>query len=236
MNDLMVAQKDITGAVASMVGKEVNITKAIELIDIKNETIQEAAILLKQQNQKFIILVHETFDDICKDADKLHKDAVAKRKINLKPFEDNKATIEQKLTAYMMAERRKREEEERKRQAKLRKEEEDRRKKAEAARLREAEKLEKAGDDEGAQMALLQAEEVMEQPIVVPTVDVSKSMKKSGVQMRTIWKHRVIDPKKVNREFLMLDMVKINKTVTALRERAAAVIGGIEVYPETKAI
>jgi len=136
----------------------------------------------------------------------------------------------------MLAERRKKEEEERKRQAKLRKEEEERRAKEEAARLREAARLEKVGDDEGAELALNQAEEVREQAIVIPERNIKADMKKSGVQMRTTWKYRVIDPKKVKREFLMLDVLKINRTVTALKGAANEIVGGIEAYADTKAI
>ncbi len=232
----MVTEKDITGAVAILAGKEIDITKAITLIKVVNEPTQEAAILLKQQNQDFINLVGETFDDIVSDAHKLHKNAFAKRQLNLQPFLDNKTLVQKKLTDYMIVERQKREEEERKRQAKLRKEEEERRAKEEAARLREAEKLEKVGDIEGSELALNQAEEVREQPIIVPEKNIVKEMKKSGVQMRTTWKYRVIDPKKVKRDFLMLDIVKINKTVTALKESANYIVGGIEAYADTKAI
>ena len=119
MNDLMVAEKDITGAVAVLAGKEVDITKAITLIKVVNEETQKAAIALKQENQKFIDLVGETFDSIVDNANKLHKDAVAKRRLNLLPFEINKGMIQGKLTDYMLAEQRRLQEEENKRQAKL---------------------------------------------------------------------------------------------------------------------
>jgi len=236
MNDLMIASKDIVSAEQRLIGKGDTITQEIATIKIANETIQEAAIVLKQENQKFIVLVHDAFDELVSDAHQLHKKAFAKLKENLKPFETNKKIIQDKLTDYMLAERRKKEEEERKRQAKLRKEEEERRVKEEAARLREAERLEKVGDNEGAELALNQAEEVREQPIIIPEYNIPQQMKKPGVQMRTHWKYRVIDPKKVKREFLMLDMVKINKTVTALKGAAAEIVGGIEPYEDTKAI
>ncbi len=236
MNDLMIATKDIVSAEQGLAGKGDVITQEILSIEIINEALQENAILLKQENQKFIVLVHEAFDELVSDANRLHKKAFAKLKENLRPFENNKTIIQAKLTNYMIAERQKREEEERKRQAKLRKEEEERRAKEEAARLREAEKLEKVGDIEGSELALNQAEEVREQPIIVPEKNIVKEMKKSGVQMRTTWKYRVIDPKKVKRDFLMLDIVKINKTVTALKESANYIVGGIEAYADTKAI
>jgi len=236
MNDLMVAEKDITGAVAILAGKEVDITKAITSIKIIGVATQDLAIKLKQDNQKFINLVHETFDSIVDNSNKLHKDAVAKRQNNLQPFEDNKKVIQDKLTDYMLAEQRRLQEEENKRQAKLRKEEQERRDREEAARLREAARLEKAGDAEGAQQSLNLAAEVTEQEIIVPTVDIKKQIKTSGVQMRTLWKFRVVDPKKINRDFLTVDTVKIGRTVTALRGDAAAMVGGIEVYSETKAI
>jgi len=236
MNELMIASKDIVSAEQGLAGKGDIITQDIAAIKITNETWQEAAIVLKQENQKFINLVHEAFDELVNDAHQLKTKAFAKRKENLLPFENNKSIIQKKLTDYMLAERRKKEEEERKRQAKLRKEEEERRAKEEAARLREAERLEKVGDNEGAELALDQAEEVREQPIVIPERNIKTELKKSGVQMRTHWKYRVIDPKKVKREFLMLDVVKINKTVTALKGVAAEIVGGIEPYEDTKVI
>jgi len=232
----MIASKDIVSAEQGLAGKGDIITQDIAAIKITNETWQEAAIVLKQENQKFINLVHEAFDELVNDAHQLKTKAFAKRKENLLPFENNKSIIQKKLTDYMLAERRKKEEEERKRQAKLRKEEEERRAKEEAARLREAERLEKVGDNEGAELALDQAEEVREQPIVIPERNIKTELKKSGVQMRTHWKYRVIDPKKVKREFLMLDVVKINKTVTALKGVAAEIVGGIEPYEDTKVI
>jgi len=235
MNNLMIASKDIVSAEQGLIGKGDSITQEIQAIKITDEITQEAAIVLKQENQKFIVLVHEAFDELVSDAHQLHKKAVAKLKENLAPFENNKSIIQKKLTDYMLAEKRKKEEEERKRQAKLRKEEEERRAKEEAARLREAERLEKAGDIEGAEQSLNMAEEVRAQEIIIPERNIAKEMKKSGVQMRTTWKYRVINPLKVKREFLMLDVV-INRTVTALKKDANEVVGGIEAYADTKAI
>jgi hypothetical protein len=74
------------------------------------------------------------------------------------------------------------------------------------------------------------AEEILEripEPQAVIVKD-TPTAKETGVSFREDWKFRVVDPKAIPREYLMIDEVKIGKVVRALK--SASNIAGIEVY------
>lgn len=57
--------------------------------------------------------------------------------------------------------------------------------------------------------------------------------------MRTIWKARITDPNKVPRDYMVVDMVKINNLLTSFKEEILAgnfKVEGVEFYPETTTV
>lgn len=67
---------------------------------------------------------------------------------------------------------------------------------------------------------------------VVPVVIEPEPPKVAGQVRRKNWKYRVTDAAKVDRRFLMLDEVKIGKTVRSLGKDAEELVGGIVVEEE----
>jgi hypothetical protein len=53
----------------------------------------------------------------------------------------------------------------------------------------------------------------------------------SGISTRTVWRFNVVDPTKVPREYLAVDMAKVQAHVT--EHQSATAIPGIEAYPDT---
>ncbi len=78
---------------------------------------------------------------------------------------------------------------------------------------------------------LLEAMDLVEQPVAEPTVLVQRTTPKvSGISFRETWKYKVVDLSKVPREYLMLDAVKVGGVVRALK--AGTNIPGIQAYPD----
>lgn len=164
--------------------------------------------------------VHETFDPIVKEALNTHRISVAQRKKHLEPLEQAKLLVRKKCKTYEEEmERQRKAEEER-----IRKENE---KKAEAERKKLEKKAEKEianGNEEKAEELLDKAEEVTPDPVIAtPKIDRVK-----GLGIREVWDFRVVDEKKVPRNFLMIDYSKVKKVVTALKKDTD--IPGIEAY------
>lgn len=57
--------------------------------------------------------------------------------------------------------------------------------------------------------------------------------------MRTVWKVRITDPNKIPRDYMVVDMTKINNLLTSFKEEIVAgtfKVEGVEFYPETSAV
>lgn len=105
-------------------------------------------------------------------------------------------------------------------------------------REQEEDRKRRAAEREKAELAALAkqmgnadlADEILEaipEPQAIITKD-TPTAKETGVSFREDWKFRVVDPKAIPREYLMVDEVKIGKVVRALKN--AANIAGIEAY------
>lgn len=73
------------------------------------------------------------------------------------------------------------------------------------------------------------AETLLAQAATIVAPIVPDAPKVAGQTRRKAWKHRVVDESKVDRRFLMLDEVKIGKTVRSLGKDAEDLVGGIVV-------
>jgi hypothetical protein len=113
-------------------------------------------------------------------------------------------------------------EQERIRQQKQREAEAKAKKEAEERAIAEAAELEALGDTEG-------AEEVISEPVVAPSVEIAKSTPEvKGSHYRDNWKAKSINPTKLPREYMMPDLVKINKEIT--KSKGDTSIPGVEVF------
>ena len=152
-------------------------------------------------------------------ANKAHKEAVAAEKRLLDPLLEAKGIINRRLGAWTQEQERIRQEAERKAREEAQKREEE-------ARLKLAEEAAKQGATEETQMEILDTPIPMPQPVAAPTYRPI-----SGVSGRTYWKWRIVDANQIPREYLMVDEMKINGIVRAMKQSTK--IPGIEVYPDT---
>jgi hypothetical protein len=187
--------------------------KAVKVVDV--ESYEYAGELWKGIGD-MIKEVKATFDPICDAANKAHKAATAKRAAYLDPLESVFKSVKKLMSDYDLEQERVRREAEEKLREQARKEEEER-------RLQEAIILESEG-----QTAI--AEAVMEAPVYVAPVVIPKTTPKmaGGPVFREVWDFEIIDEKAIPREYMVPDLVKIRKVVTALKNQSN--IAGVRAY------
>jgi hypothetical protein len=95
-----------------------------------------------------------------------------------------------------------------------------------AAAMEEAEALQAAGDQRGAEQVI---EEAAAAP--APVIELARPMA-AGISTRKSFTYRIVDASKIDRRFLIPDEVSIRKLVRAMGPDAAAIVGGIEVIEE----
>lgn len=160
--------------------------------------------------------VAETFNPLIDNAHRLHKSILAKKQAVDGPLEEAEKTVKRAMEAFDREQERLRREAEEKLREQARKEEEER-------RLQEAIILESEG-----QTAI--AEAVMEAPVYVAPVVIPKTTPKmaGGPVFREVWDFEIIDEKAIPREYMVPDLVKIRKVVTALKNQSN--IAGVRAY------
>jgi len=164
--------------------------------------------------------VDEVFDPIIKKANAAHKEAIAKKREIVAPLLKGDRRLRDLVGDYRSEQERRRKAEEQERRRKAQAEEEER-------RLTEAADLEASGQTE-------EAEAVLERPMEVAVPLPPPPPKMDGVAVRMAWTFQIVDAKKIERDFLMPDEVKIGRLVRAIGLRARAMVGeGIEVYEKS---
>ena len=198
--------------------------------------------------------VGDTFNDLIKAAHKLHKDAVAKKKMHDDPLDAAERYVKAQMSAYDAEQERLRRIEQARLAEIARKEEEARRKaeleRLEAERKAEEERIlaeaiaaEESGDSTTAEALTNQAEIVSEsiqqekaaiasEPVYVPPVVLPKATPKmqGGPVYRTVIKFEIVNAALIPREYLIPDTVKIGALGRTLK--TAARIPGIRFYEE----
>ena len=171
--------------------------------------------------------VDEAFDHNIKRWHEGHKSAIADKARYWNPLNDTKKTIKIVMEKYDAEQERIRVAEQRRLEEIARKEEEERRL-AEAIAAEEELKARGATKEEAAK----EATAIIEEPVSVAPVIIPKATPKlaGGPVYRTIWKARIIDERKIPRQYLVPDIVKINQVVRALKNNHG--IDGIEAYEE----
>jgi len=198
--------------------------KAVKVIDSASYT---AACALWKNIGDMIKEVKETFTPICDAAYKTWKTSVAKRDSYLDPLVEAQKAVK-KLTGDYAADQ------EHIRLEAQRKAEEEARKAAEEQALMDAIAAEEEAKRNGAtkEEAAHEAEAVIAQPVYVAPVVIPKTVPKmqGGPIYRTIWKARITNEALIPRQYLSVDMVKINGVVRSLKHQHG--IPGIEAVEE----
>lgn len=129
--------------------------------------------------------VNETFDPIIADAHKAHKTACEKKRAADAPLLEAETILKRSMSDYNVEQERLRLEEQRRLEEQARREEEDR-------RLAEAAALEKEGHDTNCPELVVEAERVLEQPVMTAPVQVARAVPKvAGIVHRENWSARV---------------------------------------------
>jgi hypothetical protein len=157
--------------------------------------------------------VDESFDPIISKAFAAHREAVAQKKKIYEPLESVYKYVKKCMSDYDTA------------QEAIRR--------AEEARLREIARKEE--EERLLQEAIAAPPEeqaaILEEPVYVPPVVVRKEVPKvQWMSFREVWKFRVVDQKKIPRDYLKIDDVKIGGVVRSMKGQTN--IPGIEVYSE----
>jgi len=174
-----------------------------------DNTVEAIGALIKE--------VDGTFKPLADKAFQAHRSITAKWKEVKQPLEDAKTYLVNQVKAYQRKVREEAEAEQRRLAEIARKQEEER-------RLAEAIEAEQCGNVEEAQ-AIIEEEMFVPTPIVRPDVP-----KVDGRKYTTKWSWKVTDINKVPREYLIVDQIKMNGIVRAMKGQTR--ISGIEVFEE----
>jgi hypothetical protein len=174
-----------------------------------DNTVEAIGALIKE--------VDGTFKPLADKAFQAHRSITAKWKEVKQPLEDAKTYLVNQVKAYQRKVREEAEAEQRRLAEIARKQEEER-------RLAEAIEAEQCGNVEEAQ-AIIEEEMFVPTPIVRPDVP-----KVDGRKYATKWSWKVTDINKVPREYLIVDQIKMNGIVRAMKGQTR--ISGIEVFEE----
>lgn len=160
------------------------------------------------------------FDPPIKQAYDLHKTLVGRKKLIDDPLKESESIDKQKMLTYQRAQDEKRRAEQLRLQAladeKARRERELLAKKAAQAKKPETQ----------------QRYQEAAAAVVAPVVNVeSQAPAVDGISTRTVWRVRVVDPARVPRRFMIIDMKKLEGYARAMRD--AACVEGCEFYQET---
>lgn len=166
-------------------------------------------------------VIDDMYDEIIADANRTHKNACAKKASYATPVKGVKLTLNNKMGKWVHD------------QEELRKIEEVKAQKAaqtsvDNSTLQQAEALENAGKHDEAQALLNKP------PVAPPAVSAPAAPKAKGTSVRKRYLHRVVNPIRIPREYLMLNDSKIRQMVTAHGKLAEQMIPGIEVWEDTK--
>jgi galactitol-specific phosphotransferase system IIB component len=161
--------------------------------------------------------ITDTFKPIKQKMDAAKQEVLDQEKAADAPLKEAEAWLSPQIIEWNREQERIRKAEEDRLRAIAQKEEEER-------QLAAAVAAEQSGNKE-------EAEAIIETPVQAAPVIVPKAVPKvAGMSIRENWKFRIIDEKKIPREYLKVDEVKIGQVVRAMK--SAANIPGVEVYNE----
>ena len=187
------------------------------LISVTDKMSMEIADNTVDEIGKAITRINNHYKPLADAAFKSHRLITTQWNKMKQPLEDVKTHLVNQVKAYQRKVREEAEAEQRRLAEIARKQEEER-------RLAEAIEAEKEGNAEEAQ-AIIEEEMFVPTPIVRPDVP-----KVDGRRYATKWSWKVTDINKVPREYLIVDQIKMNGIVRAMKGQTR--ISGIEVFEE----
>ena len=197
-------------------GKQEITHEAAVIEVVSNESMVKACNLLKGI-RGIVEQINETFDPAIASAYKTHRDVIAAKKRHSFPLDEASKTLRQKIGTYEQEQERLRMKKERELQRQAQEREE-------KIALEEAAMLESEGRKE-------EAEQILDGPIEASPVIVKNEVPKvSGVSTRYIWKFKIVDEKKIPREYLTPDEKSIGAIVRARQGKVE--IPGVKAYRE----
>ncbi len=161
--------------------------------------------------------VNKSFDPIIKKAHDSHKEALKQKKVHTAPLDNAERIVKQTISKYLTECEMKRREEQRRL-------EEIERKKQEEQALLDAQNAET--EDEADEII----KDAIENKPVVIAPEIEKKVE--GVSRRMIWKYKINNVEKINKQFLIIDEKKIGQIVRTMGKNAESLVGGILVYRE----
>ena len=220
-------------AALKLVPQEAEVTKEVTTIEDQAKALKVvdavsyvAAGELWKAIKALRVKVAETFDGNIKKAHELHKGLVAEKKRHDGPLDEAERMVKRGMSDFDLAQ-------EKIRLTEQRRLEEIARKEAEERALMDAIAAEEDAQRNGATKEEAQQESaaIISQPIyVAPVVLQKETPKVQGLSFRTIWKARIVNEALIPRQFMSVDMVKINGVVRSLKGQHG--IPGIEAYEE----
>jgi len=191
------------------------------IVDSPTSLQTASGFLLKCKERE--VLIGEEFDDIIKKANETHKTAVARKNLHLKPINDAKTLINQKVSAYNQELNRLEGIKQAAATKKARELEESKRK-TEVSQLK----------DEG----FLEEAKVVQQEIRPLTVtSTTKRVMPKGMSMRANWQIKVVDAKTLaaeKPEYMIPDLAVLKALVKA--QKGACVVPGCTVWNEATTV
>lgn len=164
-----------------------------------------------------------SFDKIIQGAHALWKIALGSKAEVDDPLADAERVIKGNMSSFRSRQQEEQRRAEAERQRKLREEEE-------AERLRRAVEASEGGLEE-------LGDAILEQPVALPSYvqpPAPPPVKTAGVSEVEVWKFEIIDASKIDRKFLVPDESAIRRVVQAMKEDAAAIVGGIRIIRDVQ--
>lgn len=158
----------------------------------------------------------EELDPVRDKAYKAYKAVLDMKNQHLDPLTQARNILNTAMSSWRSKERSRLEEEARKRQDKIRQI-------AEENKISEAKMAEDAGDKK-------LAEEIINESIEMPMVEVQKVQEVDGTHVRRTWRFKIAKPELVKNEFKVPDEKAIGALVRRMGKAAEGIVGGIEVY------
>ncbi len=170
--------------------------------------------------------INEVFEPMVKKAHEAHKEVLTQKKKYTEPLIEAEKVLKSKVGAYVMEQRRLA-------QIEQKRLEDEARKRAEAERIKREEEALIMAENTTPELADEILEEALEEVEDIPVIATVKNIEQAkGVSTKAVFKWKIKDEAKINRQFMCVDEKKINQLVRTMKKDAQEMVGGIEVYVE----
>lgn len=201
--------------------------KAAQAMEVASWEDHAKADTLAADGQKRKKEIEAVFDPLCKKAHEAHRALTSEKNGAIKPIEEGRKKLKEKMAAFEREQERIRKEQERKAEQERQERERAERERLENERLEAAQKLESEGHHEAAQ-AVLNADYTPPAQDTAPA-PISPPMPKRATTIQYRWTYEIIDEGVIPRQYLTPDTKKIQGMVNTHKQDAQSLIPGIRV-------